>query len=301
MSEEHLVTRGGVVIFNPTSGRGTGGKLRDQAKALLGEGYEWHPTQRPGHATELALEAAKKFDVVVAMGGDGTVGDVARGILAAQAETGREASLGVLPAGTGNDYARNLGIPLRLDIAAEIIHSGVIKRVDVGMLNGVPFLNNAGTGFDSAVMQTMNNGIKFLKGSAAFHAAIMKTLPGYKPFTVTLEVDGEPRRAEKVMMISILNGKVYGAGMEAAPHAEMDDGRMDILIIRATSKVKLLPLVRKVGAGEHVGDPLCELFQARSLKLTTIPVLPLNIDGEIRGTTPMDISVRSRALKVLVR
>ncbi|MGC4045755.1 MAG: diacylglycerol kinase family lipid kinase [Armatimonas sp.] len=301
MSEEHLVTRGGVVIFNPTSGRGTGGKLRDQAKAFLGDGYEWHPTQRPGHATELAKEAAKSFDVVVAMGGDGTVGDVARGILAVQDETGKEASLGVLPAGTGNDYARNLGIPLRLDIAAEIIHSGVIKRVDVGVLNGTPFLNNTGTGFDSAVMQTMNSGMKWLKGQPAFLAAIFKTLPSYKPFTVTLEVDGEQRRAEKVMMISVLNGKVYGAGMEAAPHAEMDDGRLDVLLIKATSKMKLLPLVRKVGAGEHIGNPHCELFQTRALKISTIPVLPINIDGEIRGTTPMNISVRSRALKVLVR
>jgi diacylglycerol kinase (ATP) len=301
MSEEHLVTPGGVVIFNPTSGRGTGGRLRDEARARLGEGYEWLPTQRPGHATELAKEAAAQFDVVIAMGGDGTVGDVARGILAAQAETGKEASLGILPAGTGNDYARNLGIPLRLDTAVEIIHSGVIRRVDVGVMNGIPFINNTGTGFDSAVMQTMNTGIRGLKGQPAFLAAIFKTLPGYRAFTITLEVDGEARRAEKVMMVSVLNGKVYGAGMEAAPHAEMDDGRLDVLIVKATSKLKLLPLVRKVGAGQHIGDPLCEMFQARTLKITTIPTLPINMDGEIRGTTPMEITVRPRALKVLVR
>jgi diacylglycerol kinase (ATP) len=301
MSEEHLVTRGGVVIFNPTSGRGAGAKLQKEAQALLGEGYEWLPTRRPGDAMELAQEAAGRVEVVVAMGGDGTVGDVARGILAAQGATGREASLGILPAGTGNDVARNLGVPLRLEIAAEIIHSGVVKRVDVGVLNGVPFLNNAGTGFDAAVMQTMNTGIRRLKGKPAFLAAILKTLPTYRPFTVTLEIDGVPRKADKGMLLSILNGKVYGAGMEAAPQAEMDDGRLDVLLIKSMSKLKLLPLVSKVGAGEHLGHPAVEMFQARSLKVTTIPVLPVNMDGEIRGTTPLEITVRSRALKVLVR
>ncbi len=301
MSEEHLVTRGGIVIFNPTSGRGTGGKLYERAKGLLGEGYTWLPTRRPGHAVELAREAARTADVVIAMGGDGTIGDVARGIIAQLDESGKEASLGVLPAGTGNDIARNLGIPLSLEIAAEVVHSGVVKRIDMGVLNGVPFLNNAGTGFDAAVMQAMNTGFKKLKGQPAFLAAIFKTLPGYQPFTLTLEIDGEPRKPEKAMMVSILNGKVYGAGMEAAPNAEMDDGRLDVLIVKATGKLKLIGLVGKVKSGQHLGHPSIELIQARSLKLSSIPTLPVNMDGEIRGTTPMEITVRARVLKVLVR
>ena len=102
MSDEHMVTRGGVVIFNPVAGRGNGGRWRDQARALLGEDFTWLPTQRPGHAQALAKEASVTSDVVIAMGGDGTIGDVARGILAANEETGREGTLGILPAGTGN-------------------------------------------------------------------------------------------------------------------------------------------------------------------------------------------------------
>lgn len=300
-SDEHMVTRGGVVIFNPVAGRGSGGRWRDQAKALLGDDYEWIPTQRPGHAQQLAKEAAGRVDVVVAMGGDGTIGDVARGILASNAETGREGTLGIIPAGTGNDIARNLGIPLRLDIASEIVHSGVVRRVDVGMIGDVPFLNNAGTGFDAAVMVAMNSGLKFLKGRPAFLAAILKTLPAYKSFTVTIQADdGEPV-TQKAMMVSVLNGQVYAAGMQAAPFAEVDDGRVDILVVKAISKFKLLPLISKVGTGSHVGDPAIELFQARRLTISTVPTLPCNIDGEIRGTTPLEITVNARALKVLVR
>lgn len=292
---EHMVSEGGVVVFNPTAGRGQGEKLVAEAKELLGPGYEWRPTKRPGHATELAAEAAKTHPVVVAFGGDGTVGDVARGIM------GTDATLGILPVGTGNDVARNLGLKLDLGEACATVLTGVVRRIDVGVINNTPFINNCGTGFDAAVMRTMNTSIRFTSGKPAFLLAILKNFFTYKPFTLTLQADDHEPTTEKAMMVSILNGPMYGAGMQAAPSAEMDDGAVDIMVIRALPRAQLLPLIAKVQNGNHTEHGAVRMLQARKVKMTTTPPQPLNIDGDIKGLTPAEITVMGRALKVIVR
>ena len=290
-----MVTEGGAVIYNPVAGRKTGAALLTQAKALMGPAFEWIPTQRPGHAIELAREAARRYQVVVAYGGDGTVGDVARGIY------GTETTLGVLPVGTGNDFARNLRLRLDLPEATATILSGVVRRVDVGIINGTPFINNCGTGFDAQVMRTMNQSIKFTKGRAAFLLAILKTFPGFKPFRLDFVNEEGAKFQDRAMMVSVLNGTMYAAGMMAAPHAEMDDGLMDVMIIKALPKARLLPLISSVAAGKHLNHPGVVMMKARTFSMKTIPSLPLNIDGEIRGLTPAEITVDPRSLKVLVR
>lgn len=292
---EHMVSESGVVIFNPTAGRGQGGRLLQQAKELLGPAFEWQPTQRAGHAVELAREAAKTHPVVVAFGGDGTVGDVVRGI------QGTDATLGILPVGTGNDVARNLRIPIDLREATAVVLGGVVRRIDLGTINGTPFINNAGTGFDAQVMRTMNSGIRFARGQVAFHLAILKTFVSYKPFTLTLTANDDPPTTEKAYMVSILNGTMYGAGMQAAPRAEMDDGLLDVLVIKSLPKPQLLPLIQKVTAGTHIGHPAVQTLQVRKLKLQASPPQPLNIDGDVTGSTPCEIGVLPRAMKVLVR
>jgi YegS/Rv2252/BmrU family lipid kinase len=292
---EHLVSEGGAVIFNPTSGRGRGAGLAEEAKALLGPGFEWLPTRFAGHGVELACEAAKKFPVVVALGGDGTVSDVAKGIV------GTESSLGIIPVGTGNDFARNLNLRLDLKEAVTTVLNGVVRQVDVGMINDTPFINNAGTGFDAQVMQTMNESIRFTRGRPAFVLAILKNFITYKAFTLTLTVDGETSRKERAMMVSVLNGKMYGAGMLAAPNADMDDGLLDVLVVKSMPKIKLASLISKINTGQHIDHPAVEMLKIRTFKIDATPTQPLNVDGDIRGATPAEIRVRPRALKVLVR
>lgn len=292
-----------MVIFNPTAGRGRAGKQKEEAQAHLGPAFEWIMTQRPGHAIELARAAAKKHEVVVAFGGDGTVGDVMRGILQAKkdGDAPHEATLGIIPMGTGNDMARNLKLSLETREACATVLGGVSKRIDVGLINGTPFINNAGTGFDAAVMHTMNTGVKFASGQLAFRIAIFKTLLKYKPFALTITADDEEKRQLRAFMVSVLNGKVYAAGMEAAPHADLDDGRLDVMIIKEMSKLKLLPVIQLVAMGKHLDHPAVEMLQVRKLVVGAIPPQPLNIDGEVRGLTPMTIEVLPRELKVLVR
>ena len=284
----------GVVIFNPAAGRGQTAVLRGEAQRRLGEGWEWRPTERPGHAVELArAAAAEKAPVVAAFGGDGTVGDVARGIL------GSESALGILPMGTGNDVARNLGLPLDLGVACDALARGKTRRVDMGAINGTPFLNNAGTGFDARVMQTMNTSIRFVRGTPAFVLAVLKMFPGFRAFDLTLGRDDLPEETFPAMMVSVLNGTMYGAGMKACPDARMDDGALDVLVITRMPKLKLLALFPKVIAGQHTGHPAVRLFRARRLTLRCDPPQPLNIDGDVSGTTPAEITVRPGALSVI--
>lgn len=296
MPIQNTLTAGGAVIFNPLAGRGQGARLVADAKQALGPDYIWIPTQRAGHAVELAAEAAKQYPTVIAFGGDGTVGDVVRGI------HGSRAILGILPVGTGNDVARNLRLPLDVTEAARVIHEGSVMSVDVGTVNGVPFINNAGTGFDARVMQTMNTGIRFVRGRPAFLLAILKTIFTYKPFHLTMAVDSEePVQVMDAMLVSVLNGRVYGAGMLAAPEAKMDDGRLDVLVIRNVPRIGRLSLLNKLQHGDHLDHPSVSMFRCESLSLRAMPPQAMNIDGEVRGLTPVDIGVHPRSLQVLVR
>lgn len=295
MIRENLLDSTGAVIYNPTAGRGHGAQKLAEAQSLLGERFVWIPTARPGHAIDLAREAASKHPVVVAFGGDGTVGDVVRGIY------GTDATLGILPVGTGNDVARNVGVPLDLQEACATVVGGTVRRIDVGLLNDTPFVNNAGTGFDSRVMITMNHGIRFMRGRPAFLAAILKTVLTFPPFRMTLTIDGEAHAYPDALLLSILNGKVYGAGMPAAPHAEVDDGKFDVLVIKNLPKVQRLGLLTSLQSGNHLNHRCVEMYQAREIKVETGLPQPVNIDGEVRGFTPFTIKVMPSALKVLVR
>lgn len=284
----------GVIIYNPAAGRGHASVQRDDAQKRLGDGWEWRPTARAGHAVELARAAAAAGQpIVAAFGGDGTVGDVARGIL------GSESALGIIPMGTGNDVARNLGLPLDLGAACAALEAGRTRRVDMGTINGIPFINNAGTGFDARVMQTMNTSIRFVRGTPAFVLAVLKMFPGFQPFSLTMTRDDDAPETFPAMMVSVLNGAVYGAGMRACPDGVMDDGELDVLVITRMAKPKLLALFPKVIAGRHVGHPAVRLFRARTLSLVCDPPQPLNIDGDVHGDTPAEIVVQPSALKVV--
>lgn len=285
----------GVVIFNPAAGRGHASRKQQMARQLLGAGWKWLPTQYPGHAEELARQASTHEQVIVACGGDGTVGDVARGLL------GSSAALGILPMGTGNDAARNLGLPIHdLPALCHILREGKQRLVDIGTINGTPFFNNAGTGFDARVMEVMNTSVRFARGQTAFLIATLKLFPVFKPFQLTLQRDDKPAEQFPAMMVSVLNGAVYGGGMRVCPGGAMSSGLLNVLVIRAMPKPQLLALLPKVMKGRHEGHPAVQLFTARRLRLDCDPPHPLNIDGDVRGTTPAEFQVRPAALRVII-
>lgn len=293
-----------VLIINPTAGRGKAGKQVPEIRRLLGtkaEGWAWHYTRKRGDATVLAREAAERgVRLVVAVGGDGTLHEVANGVL------GTAATVGLIPFGTGNDFARALGLYGNLENACKAVTSGVVKHVDIGVIEGSGtgsprhFLVLAGTGYDARTAQTVNEGIRHLSGPLAYVWGAILTLRTFEPFALTLTLDDEPPRKVGAMFASFANADTTGGGMKIAPGALVDDGCLDICLVETVSKPTLLYELTQVFSGKHVHHPAVTMLRARTISVDADPPQPLLIDGEVCGTTPAKITLLPGALPFLV-
>jgi len=282
-----------VVIINPTAGRGMAGKQVPEIRRLLGEkakGWVWQHTQKRGDAEGMARQAAQVgTPLVVAVGGDGTLHEVVNGVL----ET--DTVVGLIPYGTGNDFARALGLFGNLEVACRTLTDGVVKHIDVGVIQGEGtegprhFLVLTGTGFDARTAQTVNNGIRGLSGPMAYVWGAILTLKDFTPFTLTLTLDNEPPRKTEAMFVSFANVETTGGGMKIAPGAVADDGSLDICLVEKVSKLTLLYQLSQVFNGKHVLHPAVSMLKARSLTVDADPPQPLLIDGEVCGTTPATV------------
>ncbi len=293
-----------VLIVNPTAGRGKAGRQVPEIKALLGDAardWQWRFTEKSGDAATLAhLAAAAGTRLVVAVGGDGTLHEVMNGVL------GTGATVGLIPYGTGNDFARALGLYGSLEVACRTLVSGRVERVDVGVIEGAGtggprhFLVLAGTGYDARTAQTVNSGIRFLSGPLAYVWGAVLTLAKFTPFTLTLTLDSDPPRVLKSMFVSFANAETTGGGMKIAPGAVVDDGCLDVCLVAEVSKPTLLYNLTQIFSGRHLRCSAVSLHRARSLTVNADPPQPLLIDGEVLGTTPATVRVLPGALPFLV-
>ena len=293
-----------VLIVNPTAGRGKAGRQVPEIKRLLGDAakdWQWQFTEKSGDAAALAhLAAASGARLVVAVGGDGTLHEVMNGVL------GSGATVGLIPYGTGNDFARALGIYGSLEVACKTLVSGVTEMVDVGVIEGAGtggprhFLVLAGTGYDARTAETVNSGIRFLSGPLAYIWGAVLTLVRFKPFTLTLTLDDAPPRVLQSMFVSFANAETTGGGMKLAPGAVVDDGCLDVCLVAEVSKPTLLYNLTQIFSGNHLRCSAVSMHRARSLTVDADPPQPLLIDGEVLGTTPATVRVLPGALPFLV-
>src|SRR5713226_2203168 len=235
------------VLANPTSGRGRGAKLVPQVAGLLrsiGVDHSMHICAGPADPERLARQAADDgVDVVAALGGDGQVG------LCANALIGTDTALAVIPAGTGNDFARHLGLDRKDPLsAARLLTSPRIRRIDVVKVTTPErerqFVNVGGTGFDSEVNEHANH-VRFLKGTPKYIFSTFVTLTRFTPGKFEVAVDGEHRQISG-MMIAVGNGQSYGGGMRITPNAKSDDGILELCVIGEVSKLEFLRTFPKV-------------------------------------------------------
>ena len=293
-----------VLIINPTAGRGKAGKQVPEIRRLLGpraENWAWRYTQKRGDATALAHEAALGgVPLVVAVGGDGTLHEVANGVL------GTGATVGLIPFGTGNDFARSLGLYGSLEAACRALTEGIVKRIDMGVIEGKGtdgprhFLVLAGTGYDARTAQTVNQGVRHLSGPLAYVWGAILTLRTFEPFALTLTLDDEPPRRVGAMFASFANAETTGGGMRIAPGALVDDGFLDVCLVETVSKMTLLYELTQVFSGKHVHHPAVSMLRARAISVDADPPQPLLIDGEVCGTTPAKITLLPGALPFMV-
>lgn len=277
------------MVLNPTSGRGRGAAF---SKELAG--YRILETRGPGHATELAQLAVEEgHEVIAAAGGDGTLSEVMRGIL------GSSASLAVLPVGTGNDFARHLGIGTDIPAALSLLKHGEPQTIDVGMLNGTPFLNVVSCGFDAVVGERINRGYGWAKGTLAYILAVFQSLATYQAAPLVVTVDGT-RHEFKAMLCAVANASSYGGGMRIAPEASLSDGLLDVVILGEISKLEFLRQFPKVFKGSHITHPAVTVLRGREVAIHSERELPILNDGDLQGTTPAELAVRPQSLKFLL-
>ena len=289
------------VVANPSSGRGKGGRLIPEVESLLrglDADVEILISGGPEEPERLARKAAEAgASIVAALGGDGMVGLVANGVI------GTGASMAVIPAGTGNDFATLLGLdPADPLAAARLLASPALRTIDAARVRTPEgerhFVNIGSVGFDSEVNAYANR-IKLLKGKAKYAFATFAVLPRFKAGGFRLTLDG---RTEEMagMLIAVGNGVSYGGGMRITPEAVLDDGELDVCVIGDVSKVEFLRTFPKVFKGRHVEHPKVRTFRAREIQIEAERILQVFADGEHVGTIPATFTVVPGALSVVV-
>jgi YegS/Rv2252/BmrU family lipid kinase len=289
-----------VVIANPASRRGRG--LAERARnALAARSVDTDVvfTERPGHAAELARGRAPYYDVVFALGGDGTVMEIA-GALA-----GTQTPIGVLAGGTGNLLARALGIPLSMKRAVPSLLDGDQLLIDLGKFeSGRRFAIAAGVGIDAAMVAETPGWLKRRLGVLAYTLmgtrAAIRSVIRKQFFTARVMVDGEvfERKAAAVMIANF--GAVLGKRITLGPDIRTDDGVLDACVFSPQSLADAFRIMRRLLRGDFRSDPCMLYARGRVIHVETTPALPWQADGELMGSTPFSVEVEPLAVRLLV-
>ena len=289
------------LLTNPTAGRGRGAAYGAQtAAALRAAGHEVVDLSGPDEATAArqAREAldAYRVDVLTVVGGDGMVH------LGANLCADRATPLAVVAAGTGNDNARELGLPLRDPLgAAALVTAGRTRAVDLGRCVTSAgetrwWVGVLGGGFDSVVNERAAR-MRWPRGPMRYNVAVARELPVFRPIPYVVTVDGE-RNATDAMLVAVANGPAFGGGMRVAPDASYDDGLLDVVILHRVSRAEFVRVFPKVFKGTHVSHPRVEIVRGRRIRLEA-PGIVTQADGERFEPLPLDLEVVPGALAVV--
>lgn len=291
-------------VVNRYSGNGRGLRIWRQVERELGSQripYDVRFTERSGHAKELAVQLAAlpETTAIVAVGGDGTVHEVANGIL------GSETAIGCIPAGSGDDFARGLGIPLQWRQALDQVLNGTRSAIDVASINERMFVISSGIGFDGEVARTTNRSwykrvLNRLRiGGLSYVVTVLRLLATYRPCDVRIELDGRSLAFRDVWLIAIANMPYYGGGMKICPDARHDDGILNICLVEGISRFDLLKFFPRVFQGTHITHPSVRLLSGRRIRIEGTQPMTIHTDGEFGGETPAIIEVLPKRLHVL--
>lgn len=308
-----------LVIVNPES---AGGATRDAWPGIASDlsshfgSFRCAFTGEKGDGTELAAEAARKgTKLIIACGGDGTISEVANGILA----SGKDAELGILPSGTGGDFRKTIKIPARSRDAARILREGITRRIDVGRVTFTKrdgendtryFLGVASFGMSADVMERVKErgpqwlptkAPKWLSGRLSFGVSMLQTAVQSSATRVLVQLDDTRERHLTVANLCIANARFFGGGMKIAPEARLDDGQFDVITIGDLGPLKILTNAPRLYLGAHLG--MQEVRHELARKILARPAVKeadviLEVDGELPGRLPATFQVVPRALRI---
>ncbi|GAA0255815.1 diacylglycerol kinase family protein [Actinomadura nitritigenes] len=285
-------------IVNPAAGgSASASSLIPLARLLREAGAEVAVEYSRGldHARTVARDAAEAGRVVLGVGGDGMIGCVG-GALA-----GTGAVFGIVPAGRGNDFARQLGVPADPERLAPLLLEGEPRAVDAIEANGTPVLGSVYAGVD-AVANANANRTRLLRGSAAYYVGALRAIVSWRAADYRVIVDGEEHRREGYTVVAANSG-YYGFGKHVAPDARVDDGLLDVVLIRHASRLLFFAVMRELAEGAHVRRPQVEVLRGREVRIELAGppgrTLPYGADGELPGVLPVTAKVMPGALRVL--
>jgi YegS/Rv2252/BmrU family lipid kinase len=298
-----------LLIFNPNSDRGRSGQKASDLRAMVAQlgGADWRGTEYPDHASEIAAQATG-YETVVALGGDGTVHEVVNGLMQIPPE--RRPKLGVVPIGSGNDFAYAAGVPLENpQEAVRRAFTGQARVVDIGLIKDGTgraeyFNNTVGIGFDGAI-NIRSRKITFLYGFPMYLTAVLQSiLLNFEAPRLQVDFDGGTLD-QNIMMMTVGNGPREGGGFITTPMSKIDDGMLDFIFIHQLSRLRLLQLLPKVMNATHVGERDISFRQTTHLKLHADRALPIHIDGELfapyeANVRDVEISLLPKAIQVVV-
>ena len=285
------------LVFNPMAGRGRARRALAAAERFLADRklpYRVLTTTRRAHATELVRDLPGDA-LVVAIGGDGTAHEV--GV----ACVGTERTLAVLPSGSGDDFAFALGID-RHDLpgALAVLDSGRIRQVDVGRVNGEPFLNATGAGFDADVAALVHGAPTVFRGLSAYLYALLRAMKDFSLVTVTVDVDGERVHDGPALLVTAQNGPRSGGSFLFAPQAGLDDGQLDVLIGGSFTRLGTLGILPALMKGDHLSHPEVRLVRGSRVSVNWASPRIYHMEGEVgREQRSFDIEVVPKGLRVL--
>ena len=296
-----------VFLVNPASANGSTGRrwpeIANRA-AAAGLSADAFFSRAPGDLTELARRAADDgAELLVVVGGDGSINEVVNGI------AGREGiELAMIARGTGWDFARSLGLPRKVDEAVAVATAGRTRTIDLGRATYRPwaggeahtlFANVASVGMSGAIAQRANDTTKALGGKVSYVWATFAVFARWSNTEVEVAIDGQTRRA-RMHDVIVANGQFFGGGMKICPDAKPDDGAFDVLLIGDLTKRDLIFTLPKTFRGTHLPHPKAELIRGVRVSVDAPGPLPIELDGEQPGTTPVAFEVVPQALRVRV-
>lgn len=283
-------------IVNSIAGRGRAGRkiseLLDKLNALSIP-FEIEVTKAPHHAVELARSAIvdKGFRHLVAVGGDGTLNEVINGIM--RSGKNHEVKLALFPEGGGNDFAKYFHLSPSIHRDVELLVRREFMPIDVGRINDYYFVNSLGIGFDAVVARHANR-IRYINGLPRYTLAVLEALFSLRRYPAEFTLDAVKHQTH-MMMLSVGNGRYCGGGYQLTPNARVDDGKLDVCLIKEASLFRLLNIIPKALKGNHVHEPEVEMMRGKELHISSSLDLPVYFDGEI----PTDLDCRNLTISVV--
>ena len=283
------------VICNPTSGNGAGKSIGQRVEQLLaqkGVPASFSYTEHALQAIELSHSAVNAgADTVAAIGGDGTLHEVAQGLI------GTGASMGIIPAGTGNDYIKSLNIPLDPEKALDIILNKKSRPVDTVCINDRVFLNECGCGFDVMVLDYAENAKKYVKGILPYLHGVIQTILHFNSIKLHFSIDDGPEQNQEILVLGVGNGRFIGGGIPIAPTAIPDDGMLDVVLVSSMSKSRMFSVLPGLLKGRILSFPETKHVYAKSIHVWG-KGLRVNVDGEIITLDEAEIRINPASLLV---